>query len=782
MVVMKKYVLFILLFLFAGIGAVQQVGAMTIEANYGLKGIGKDMKPVEMVLTIENGDTAFDGEIAIRIPEGYQIETTKVFPLKLGANEVHELRAIVGNYDSYSSNRVQIKAYEGSVKDGLEVKGLVFRNKPPKTLSEDTIIILLMTDQLDNFEELEKLRTAVSRPIELVHFDVKNADLSLANDPNYFEFANVLIIDGKKLNELDDQVQQALLEWVRRGGKLVVNQDLLGTMFASFSPLTYLNSTLEIDKAALDKYVSRGSFEVPLTITESKGNSKVTEIKIDEAILAGSRSIGAGKLIQTAFNYSDSTLMQENGYVHLLQKVIQFDQGNMGVSSTVVKDALSNNVKATNELFKSNQFTVWRIIVPLIVYILILGPILYFVLKRKDKREAAWLAIPVIAVVSSLLLFIFGAGDRFSKPKVQTSQLLYITDQGSENYFVQSVLSNRAGDYTFQVNEGVEVFGYPQEMLINPTQGQSTFYMADENRKFVLHDMKYWGVQSIAGIAKNQQQGQLDIQLVKDSKKVTGTITNSFDFDLQDVEIWSSAYIYPVVGKIKAGETVEVDVTLHTKSLLASMQYKQNKQYRYEETETETETIRERQFNSLYTLASTITPKYSKPLVLAKAEKVIETGATISRKAKETMMTLIAQPFDATESQLATIEIDQASFTLYQSEEDSFAWKYPVVVEDFQIYAGMNQYLLYELPANIEEAYEWKSLQVNLQKDTLVRIAIYNASKKSFEPIDTAFGTNNVLDYVVDGQLKLELQSNIANPQEGLILPSILLKGELRND
>lgn len=778
MVVMKKYILFILLFLFAGIGVAQQVGAMTIEANYGLKGISKNMKPVEMVLTVENGDKAFDGEIAIRIPEGHMIESTKVFPLKLSANEVHELRVMVGNYDGYSSNRIQIKAYEGSLEDGDELKGLVFRNKPPKTLSEDTIIILLMTDQLDNFEELEKLRTAVSRPIELVHFDVKNTDLTLANDPSYFEFANVLIIDGKKLNELDDQVQKALLEWVRRGGKVVVNQDLIDTSFAPFSPLTYLNSTLEIDKVALNEYVSRGEFEAPLTIIESKGNSKVTQIKIGETVIAGSNSIGAGKLIQTAFNYSEPALTQENGYVHLLQKVIQFNQGNLDVSSTVVKDVLSFNVKDANELFKSNQYTVWRIILPLIVYILILGPMLYYVLKRKDKREAAWWAIPVIAVVSSLLLFSFGAGDRFMKPKVQTSQLLYVTDEGNENYFVQSVLSNRAGDYTFQVNEGVEVFGYPEVMLINPTQNQSNFYMEEENRRFVLKDMKYWGIKSIAGIGKNQQQGQLDIQLVNESGQITGTIKNSFSFDLQDIEIWSGVKFYPVVGEIKAGETIEVNITLDSQSLLASINLNM---FDLRE-EVDTETIDMAQLESLYTLTTKVNSKYSKPVVVAKTEEIIQTGAMVTGKTRETMMTLVAQPFDVTENELATLEMDQDSFALYQSDDESFAAKYPITNEDFQVYPGMKQYLLYELPANIHEGYEWNSLQVMMQKDSLIQLAIYNEKKEVYEPIEATLETDDVLDYVVDGQLRLELQSNITNPQEGLMLPSILLKGEPNND
>ena len=61
---------------------------------------------------------------------------------------------------------------------------------------------------------------------------------------------------------------------------------------------------------------------------------------------------------------------------------------------------LSYTVGETNELFPSFKVSAPLIFGIIALYIIIIIPILYFILKRKDKREYAWWIIPSDCVIN----------------------------------------------------------------------------------------------------------------------------------------------------------------------------------------------------------------------------------------------------------------------------------------------------------------------------------------------------------------------------------------------
>ena len=62
----------------------------------------------------------------------------------------------------------------------------------------------------------------------------------------------------------------------------------------------------------------------------------------------------------------------------------------------------------------------------IIFYIILIIPVLYFILKRKDKREYAWWIIPVVALLTSIAIFGYGAKDRIGRAQIQQSAVLNV--------------------------------------------------------------------------------------------------------------------------------------------------------------------------------------------------------------------------------------------------------------------------------------------------------------------------------------------------------------------
>ena len=67
--------------------------------------------------------------------------------------------------------------------------------------------------------------------------------------------------------------------------------------------------------------------------------------------------------------------------------------------------------------------------------------------------------------------------------------------------------------------------------------------------------------------------GTIRYQLNVDDKQLTGTVTNDFPFALTDVAIWSGDELIPI-GDLGPGETVQVNETLKTGTLLPRRSYR----------------------------------------------------------------------------------------------------------------------------------------------------------------------------------------------------------------
>src|SRR5690606_19872311 len=116
-----------------------------------------------------------------------------------------------------------------------------------------------------------------------------------------------------------------------------------------------------------------------------------------------------------------------------------------------MKDELVYNLGETNSLFSSFKVSTPLMIGIVVVYMIVIVPLLYFILKRKDKREYAWGIIPLTAIIASVAIFGYGAKDRLARPQVQQSSFLHVNEDKSLNgYYAASILSNKGGDFTFE--------------------------------------------------------------------------------------------------------------------------------------------------------------------------------------------------------------------------------------------------------------------------------------------------------------------------------------------
>lgn len=263
---------------------------------------------------------------------------------------------------------------------------------------------------------------------QLAHFDsegeaarvvtalVPNAE-SLPTDALGYDGVHAVLIAGDQ--RLSESALSALLEWVRRGGRLIVSvpKDVAGW---STNPL---RTRLPVAIAS-EPYIARelGSLEVFAgrnVRIPSPGRLPVARLETpDGRVLAGTRdepllasaALGLGEVTVLALDLTQSPLANWGGlddFMARLLKVSNVAANNsqrrsqqVGQLTTTGISDLASQLVATQDHFQAvHRASPWLVMGWLLLYILIVGPIDYFLVHYVLRRPSlTWVTVLVSAV------------------------------------------------------------------------------------------------------------------------------------------------------------------------------------------------------------------------------------------------------------------------------------------------------------------------------------------------------------------------------------------------
>lgn len=163
----------------------------------------------------------------------------------------------------------------------------------------------------------------------------------------------------------------------------------------------------------------------------------------------------------------------------------------------------------------------------LIAYIILLGPVSYFILKRADKMEYMWIYIPVLAVIFSGWIIITNKHTKITKPVVDS--LTVLSPQQED---VVYVASTSPGKKSYEL-----LFG-PEVKEVTP------LYMGGE---YILHGGSLWKKARPYTILENE--GQISLSLNPQSSFTR----DYFRLDLEKKEKDSLEISVDVSGELPEG-------------------------------------------------------------------------------------------------------------------------------------------------------------------------------------------------------------------------------------
>jgi len=203
------------------------------------------------------------------------------------------------------------------------------------------------------------------------------------------------------------------------------------------------------------------------------------------------------------------------------------------------------------------------------LYLLALS-VSFFYLRKKDKKTRFWIVAPCLAVFFTFIIYIVGSNTRIDKPYASYLELVTFDDSDiirDEIYFSLTSPYNKAFstsvDHQYKVTE-LKDAGYNYEMdILHPKHERSIYqYKTNIKEKEDSIDIQIKGMPGFASSyyqAKNtyREESKLKAEIEYYGEEVEGTITNGFDYEIENAILMVDGYMANL-GTMEQGEEVTV--------------------------------------------------------------------------------------------------------------------------------------------------------------------------------------------------------------------------------
>lgn len=597
-------VLFTLLMISVPCTAAPSGGSINMEIKGGYNDTAVIGYYNPFTVTLRNNGNEFVGELQVvvgTIPEG---RTAFAVPCNLpkGSTKVFTVNALI----STVNRKVEIRLAKGS----KIVKSDTYQLK--KLISPETSVIGVLCEDPDGLVDLKGasvqkvLDPTMSRDIamkmnyayqgaasetimgqgkiaEIISLDSK----SFPDNVKALSAFNALVISNYDTSTLSENQKTAIEAWVNSGGKLFIGTgpnwkkvytglpDSLipfkiqssttistGKNFASYTNskenLTHLN--IVTGTPGSGKVILQES-GYPLSIVYKEGSGIVSILSFDPSLNPVSGWVGARNLWEKLINESA-------------------DKIDLGSSLLYVDQNLSNFQSLANNVPESQTPPYGFLMAAIILYIIITGPILYWLLKWRDKRDLSWIIIPVMAFVFMGIVYTVGFKTRFTSAVLNNVSVINIDGKAkvAETKTFIGAFNNTKGTMKISCDDSLNIDETSNNLYNsgryvsynNPQNGNTnnkiiSKYVYGNEPTYEIYDVSLWTPVFLKTSKEEPVKDKILDSVTISNGVFKANIKNNTNYSFKEAFI-SIGTNFIEVGNIKPGEEKKLEVVLASKA------------------------------------------------------------------------------------------------------------------------------------------------------------------------------------------------------------------------
>lgn len=759
--------------------------SITMKVDYGIHGNYKGATSVPVNIEIENKGEKIEGQLEVRVPSNApNTYDAFVSEVNIGANEKRTVTIPINMPDNVLKLLIVFKQGENIIKQNTV---LVSNGR----VSEADLFMGVMTDDFNgltirslDFTSLNNSNNKMKDRINKTTSVQLELD-SLVRSPKNISSLDVVVINNYNTSNLKKEQYENLSTWVESGGILVIGSGengakTIGNLDKEFFNIDY-NGTKDINGYTL-----------------SKLNLKDAEVKLQEGEepLIYLMHKGQGKVYVAAFDLGNKTIAAKDKVINIWKECL----GNDFVDKSNSPHSHRNNFvpygmeELSNNVPYKETFNMGLLVIMFISYALIVGIIIYIIMKKLNKREWLWGIIPVIAIAFSLTLYALGTGTRI-KDVVLNQVNVLISDKNGTSQVVgyAGIGSKYKNDLTVQEPTGTVLQNYTNDNyrensdINNFTKlGTKTVYRQN-NSYFEFKQLSALSMKKFEISGHKEIIPTIETHLNYNSQKLSGKIRNTLGYDIKKLLIVSYNAVWEL-GDLKVNEEKEIEAKSYSASgLLAygdSLREKYYNQYKFKPGNKENK----EEFKDILRMGNLIAsigetnPKKESTYLLAVTDMSVDYGFDFGGKSVSKYdTTAIIQDLDID----FTDKDGNLDYPLgyFKGEISDINENVDIDTQNNAIFGSGDLILDYTLDKDIN-LLDLKVGYVQNQNQKISgfkgAVYIYNYDKNQYNQINymvNGESLKNPAEYIKDGKVRVKMQ---CNNEEGIGIPQITVKGRAK--
>lgn len=504
---------------------------------------------------LKNNGANFNGEVQIKIfQEQYNNANrysiySQIIDLPTGSTKTVEFNALMPTFQ----NTVEVSLVEN---DNVIAK----KSVGCKPIAPEDTMVAVLTDDSDSLNYLKgmKIRNDVtisdsdtvyyrngvrisSKAETTVGKDlIALTDTLVFIDENSFpdtekELSNfdALLINNYDTSRLSQNQLDTLNSWINDGGKLI-----LGTGVNEQKVLNGLNSIID-NTEAID--ISLKNFDITSDLIDDNSSKYITK--------------GKGKVLIHNFDLGLEPIVNNSEIVDILSNLYL----NTIFSSSDFENKIVNNNyddfydyhMLKNVPVNDSNLNLKIMLAVTVIYILIIFPILYIILRKKDKLEKSWFIMPIIAVIFTAIVYILSLSTPYKKPILNSVTKIKIkAEQKVANINTSlGILSPEKGNKNIKFNNNVNITSNsdysnysPYISSYNPSQSKTVedikykLLMSDKP-EIIFYNTNSWNLNTLKLESTKNFDNSIDVDIEFNSSSLKGTVTNNLGYNLENTII-----------------------------------------------------------------------------------------------------------------------------------------------------------------------------------------------------------------------------------------------------
>ena len=204
----------------------------------------------------------------------------------------------------------------------------------------------------------------------------------------------------------------------------------------------------------------------------------------------------------------------------------------------------------------------------IILYLLFIGPVLYYILKKREKTHLTSRVVTILSIAFSLFIYLMGSSTRFKEPFIRYASIWELDgSKVTEQIYLDLKAPFNRGytlgispDYEIKpISRGSHYYYEDTENSLIHTDYQVGFFFTLEGTQITMKKSAPFSSQYFLLEKDREEKDMMKFEAEVDyfNEEVTGQVSNQTERDLEDVVLLVGGRAISI-GNLKSKETIEI--------------------------------------------------------------------------------------------------------------------------------------------------------------------------------------------------------------------------------